>query len=613
MVTATAGEQTASGTAGADGSYSLDLLLPPDSTDFVTLSATGAGDQSYVQFTSLVGSARSVIGQAQNGTVGSGQNFATNITNVSTAAAVLAQQANGGNPITSDAQLAAASATVKGQDVLDLATALKLAVDAPADHPLPQGQTSTLSLAQDPQASAAFISQVQNDDPDGFAQASNDIAADPDLTQPLPADATPADLTAAVLSTDPGFSFNNSGRVTGYSFNADGSGHLSNSSLDGDMSWSLNGSRIHIAYAAPAGFVTFPFIICNGVPRQVQATYTTSADDLSYLSSSAVAVTNTYTVSYSQSTAGCDAPAVLTSTSALTVLGADSFIPLTAADLTGMLALPVYDTTLANGNRFGADLATLKSDGTGTTAILGKSFTWTLSNGSVTADFGNGVVGHYGKLRQLNDLVSDVYYAFDTPQGHYTDAGVVIGADPAGVPLSDAAVPGRYFQFGNTDPSSAFALRFDTGGTGSQENYYLDNGNQPQVDDSSNDAGQAFRWTIENGRVNVRRTYDSTVNGYTNCVPNGSNCYAFDLRSIVPLAVEDSTYYWIEQRQSAQGPLQANTPFTLLARYYDKQAPVPTAQARADLARVAASRAAKARHAAVQHSRRPLAAHARKS
>ena len=115
-------------------------------------------------------------------------------------------------------------------------------------------------------ASAAFISQVQNDDPDGFAQASNDIAADPDLTQPLPADATPADLTAAVLSTDPGFSFNNSGRVTGYSFNADGSGHLSNSSLDGDMSWSLNGSRIHIAYAAPAGFVTFPFIICNGVP-----------------------------------------------------------------------------------------------------------------------------------------------------------------------------------------------------------------------------------------------------------------------------------------------------------------------------------------------------------
>ena len=50
---------------------------------------------------------------------------------MSTAAAVLMQEANGGNAITSDAALATLSGQVNAQEVLDLATAIKLAVDEP--------------------------------------------------------------------------------------------------------------------------------------------------------------------------------------------------------------------------------------------------------------------------------------------------------------------------------------------------------------------------------------------------------------------------------------------------------------------------------------------------
>jgi hypothetical protein len=47
------------------------------------------------------------------------------------------------------------------------------------------------------------------------------------------------------------------------------------------------------------------------------------------------------------------------------------------------------------------------------------------------------------------------------------------------------------------------------------------------------------------------------------------NCTLYDQRRIIPLAMEGSRVYWIEERQTAFGPISASTPKTRLVRFYD--------------------------------------------
>lgn len=57
IVTATVGDQTFTATADANGNYSLPIEIDEtDAGEFVTLTARGVGDQSYVEFKSLAGS-----------------------------------------------------------------------------------------------------------------------------------------------------------------------------------------------------------------------------------------------------------------------------------------------------------------------------------------------------------------------------------------------------------------------------------------------------------------------------------------------------------------------------------------------------------------------------
>ena len=155
----------------------------------MTLSARGVGDQAFVEFTSLAGSFQSLAAQAgDDDTLSSSENFSTQITNVSTAQAVFLQEANSGQPVTSDAALQSLSATLNAQDVLDLAAVIKLAVDDAASHPLPEGQTSILALASNATARQAFINEVVTNHPEAFAAAQTAIAQDPNLVQPLEGD-----------------------------------------------------------------------------------------------------------------------------------------------------------------------------------------------------------------------------------------------------------------------------------------------------------------------------------------------------------------------------------------------------------------------------------------
>lgn len=585
-VRAVIGGQTFTAVADSNGNYSLAVEVPESAAaGFVALSATGVGAQSFVELTSLAGSLSSLVSRAGgDGVLTAQENFAVQVTNVSTAEAVLLEQANGG-AITSEAQRQAAATTINGADVLELATALKLAIDSAADYPLPAGQTSTLALARNAAVREQFIADAQAQDPDTFQQTQTSVAQDPAVTPPL-ATTTPASLLAAVLSTDAGFTFNFADRVRVFDFNGDGSGSYSASRGTTATTWAISGNTIGVTYAEPVETVSFDVEDCGGTVRQVEAHYVSDGVSLNKISDRTLAITTDFHVSYP------DCPQLsardITETSALTLLVNEDFQALTAADVTGaQQTLQLIDPTQGS---LASDIATFNANGTGSTRLLGQSFTWSLAadGRGVAVTYGNGASATYRILRELDGVVSDGFFDLRSGGERLVDAGASISADPSDpITVTAEAVPGRYYQFGvgNEQVSDSglkgFRLRFDADGTGSQEDDIRDDQGSVVTFDSANTPHYFFRWTVdaEDNAVRVERRFGQT-DGYQ-CQAAANDCRLFDQREIFPLAVEGDRYYWIERRRVAPAGefVTAETPTTYLSRFYDFE-PLATATAK---------------------------------
>ncbi len=512
------------------------------------------------------------------------------VTNVSTAEAVLLAQANGGQPVDTDALLNSLGSAVNGQDVLDLATAIKLAVDSAAEYPLPEGYTSILALASDAEARADFIAAAAAQDAAAFSDTQSAIAGDPALTQPVAAADIPASMTAALLSTDLGFTFNYSNRVSAFGFAQDGTGSLSAGSFNVATTWEVEGSSINVSFAEPVETVSFDVENCGGTIGQVEAHYVSNGLTLNLLSARTLAITETSTISYP----GCPSleTRTVTATSARTLLADEDFQPQTDADIAGQThTFYVYD---AGQGDVIAEVADIEADGTGTTRLLGLSFTWALTADGRTIDvsFSDGSEARYRVLRQIDTFVDDLFYEIDTDDGRYVDAGAQIEVDPVFETVIDAAnVPGRYYQFGIGDEQApavgikGFRLRFDAGGVGSQEDDILEDG-EVVTFDGTNTPSYLTRWAVEEGNLVVRRSYDYVSDAY-NC-QGGPNCIVFDERVIVPLVESDEgRFYVLELRRSNDNGITESTPRTSLARYYDFE---PLAAAKAAKPRAAAAK-----------------------
>ncbi len=605
-VTATIGEQTFTTTAGADGSYTLDMEIEEtDVGGFVTLNARGVGDQAFVEFTSLVGSFQALAAQAgDDGTLSASENFSTQITNVSTAQAVFLQQANDGQPVASDALLMSLVSQINAQDVLSLAAAIKLAVDDPTNNPLPEGQTSILALATDPAARQSFVNDRYENNREAFIAAQVAIAQDPSLIQPLANSVIESYLenegfTTALLSSDAAFSFNYTGRVQHFNLNSGGVGSESSETYEQGFTWQVDGSAIKIVYEEPVVTYSWDIRTCGSTRAQYQGRYVTEGATISFLNPQTVAITTTSDVTYD------NCPDLnsedLVSTSARTVLSMDDFDVIDMTEKYGQAqTIYVWDSTK---NEVVADVAEISEDGTGQTLLTGLTFDWEFNADGgpeeegkiVQVTFSNGTEAQYLSFRDIDDLASDMFWEISTPDGSVLmGAGASIFADPdyAVTEVTEANVVGRYYQFGVGDEISGdsrlkgFHLRFDAGGTGAQVEDEIDiNGNVVTVDETvSGNAARAFRWTIEEGVVGVevvvRRTWDLFYKEY-NCEFDGVNpdCVVFDERRIIPIVVNDTgRYYWLEVRRSDAEEITEDTPATHLARFYDFE-PIEAEQA----------------------------------
>lgn len=521
----------------------------------------------------------------------SSENFATQITNVSTATAVYLQQVNNGNPVTTDAALQTLSGQINAQDVLDLAAAIKLVVDDPTNYSMPTGQTSILELASDATARQLFVNDVYEQNPNAFAAAQLAIATDPALAQPVNPAGIEA-ITTALMSTDAGFTFNYTGRILHFDFNPDGTGFAQSETFDQPLTWELNGSTIEVTYTHSEPVESFDTEYCatDNATRQVRAEYLTSGASVTFLSSRTVAITTTSDVTYTD----CASlqSRVKTETVARTVLSPEDLLPVTAEELAGNTqTLYVYD---AAQEKVTADIAELHADGTGTTRLLGLTFTWHVDEETgrlVQVTFNDGTYAEYGSFRDFDDIVSDIYWEVRTPNDGpvYTGAGASVFADPENpVDLTAETVPGRYYQFGVGDETTNdarlkdFRLRFDANFVGAQENdlrdqtgaVLFDGNGVALTDDETTHAYNAFRWSLDEDSIYVRRTFDTSAHTQA-CEVGAANCIIYDERRIVPLAAvpvgtNTTRIYWLEERRFDELVVTENTPTTRLVRFYDK-------------------------------------------
>jgi hypothetical protein len=249
-VTVTLGGVTYTTVADANGRYTLPITSA-NLDELVKIEAAGASPATGepIEFVNLTGSfSRLLDDQLTEG------GAAGNVTNVTTASYVLVLAASDGEP-TSEEGLRAAETSVDATQLLQLAALIKLIVDDP-DYSLPAGETSLLAFVSDPEAVAAYLATVPQEDLNGaiasILQDSNLVAgfaaADiPSRYYSIPA-AQPGYLARQGQILE--FSVNGSGRLLDYN-------QVFGRPINEPYSWTVDGGRLVVNFATPVTYDSF--------------------------------------------------------------------------------------------------------------------------------------------------------------------------------------------------------------------------------------------------------------------------------------------------------------------------------------------------------------------
>ena len=180
-VVAAVGAQRFTATADAEGRYSLPVVSSTPS-DFVTLTATGAGAQSAVVLSSLVGEVSGLAAAVQGDAVTSAAARGLMVTHLSSAQAGFMAQA--GRLPASNAELLEAAQKLDSMAVLDAAALVKLVVDFGVA--LPAGMATTRDLLASAPLLTAFEDARRLANATQLTAVRDSVLADPALASPPP-------------------------------------------------------------------------------------------------------------------------------------------------------------------------------------------------------------------------------------------------------------------------------------------------------------------------------------------------------------------------------------------------------------------------------------------
>ena len=241
-VTISAGGSSAQVQAGSDGSYSLELIVDESEVkDLVQIKARGTGEQSNVEFWSLLNSVETVIEQAgEDGVLQKDENFSVNVTNVTTAEYAIITR-DGETP-QDDEALKSALLNVDADEKLQLATLIKVVVDNP-DFELPEGVENTLELVSSPETVEAFEAEVNEKDPTIIEKTKTEIKEDTDLvTGPS------GSLVGEYILQSPRYYNNIAYHV---SLKEDNTGVIHGIDQQAISSWALDDNKLALTFAEP--------------------------------------------------------------------------------------------------------------------------------------------------------------------------------------------------------------------------------------------------------------------------------------------------------------------------------------------------------------------------
>jgi hypothetical protein len=481
------------------------------------------------------------------------------------------------------------SASLNSQDVLDLATAIKLLVDHAEDYPMPDGQPSMTALLSNTTVREELIDAAYLLDQAAFVATQNSIVSDATLVKPITPSSVPGNLIATTLPSDLPNTYAGVDRAIAYTFDVDGTGTATSSYWHRNMTWSVSGGSIDIVYASPIQSFGIERGVCPEVPgfgygvQEITFDYTSRGATLRQLSDHILAVTEDRLISYRDCGPTGETE---TFTTARTIIDSSNTQSIDAADLGDTTrTLWVYDEVSDphEDDPFAVivmpDIADLHADGTGTTRVFGKTFTWALDANAkvVTATFADGTVAKYRSLRDVEDVATDVFYDLTLPNGNrHVGASVSILADEPAFSFTPNNVVGRHYWLGIGDAGAppeikGYRSRLDADGTGSREDEIVDESGNVSVLDvtEANLLGLNWGlfWHLDGHDLILERTRDS-FDSFNCSLLDDPQCVVYDQRRHIPLASDGArSYSLVRYLYDGQGVDESSSRQTYIAMY----------------------------------------------
>lgn len=460
-------------TADADGNFTLDVVaVTPD--DFVTLRADGVANQAGYTLTSTVGSVDSLHSEAPGDAlvVSSDDVEALDVTHISTALAVLAEQVNG-VPITSDAALAAGQSGVEGAKLLTMAAVIKTVINND-NVALPAGTNNTLDLVSDPVALDDFIEVLETNFANEF-QAALNAPRRPGQGGYSPAE-VPGAQYFALFKEQPLF-----GRAFVFDFEAGGTGSvLLNNGSASIAAWTVNadGHIVVDLFDSPVSvsfdFCTYPgqtVSQCQALSRIDQVTLVRLVNGTPY--DQVYVLARTLTTFPDDPVPDEIMESARDENSLFLGFRNDGIVPFQPAELSGARIATYYvrennnSIGLANPD-LGADFLTFNSNGTGSTDRRNFVFSWEIdADGIADVTFANGDNNRYVRVRDnggISRVINVVAQANGKTAAHMFEAVAYDGVSA----FTEAMLLNRRYRglFAIVDPVFDFDYLFLPGGTG---------------------------------------------------------------------------------------------------------------------------------------------------
>ena len=579
-ITITVGNRSFTGTANADGDFSIPVTIPQSETaSFVRIRALGGSNQPAVRFLSLLGTFAALQTAAgADAVLTRDEAFRVNVTNISTAEAALASEASdamvpgvranhrdarssGEQLVTTDAELTALLMAVNYDEVIDIAQSIALIVDR--GYALPGTISNTLEFAQARDARGQFLADARALSSTIDEDTLRDLLNDREVVQGVTAASLPpvAYVATSAASTEENLIGNGASPAgSRLEFNTDGTGRFSNNEFDTPMNWTLGTGATGVAGTVLVRFASnpsypYPRTVFDPNDPDTIITITCIRElesvDLLLLSTSAVqqrvSIREVCPVESESSTGEVIRTAMF--------LQPSQFAALTAADVSGQTftlttrnAAPAT-IDLDNPN-YEDDLLTLNIDGTGTT-FLGRTVAWTVnSDASVSLTLSNDTRIRYRLLRPLfGNAAVLVLSEYETPAGTYVvvspsyrNNGTLTFSTATQAGVFYASGVGEITEFtGARSEAEARLLKgfaielFPTGGFSQVADFlqFNDDGTATRRFSPSNDDPRR-RWAIRSNGVLVTQSFIFD----RGCVIDTTdpNCTLLTMRESVPLS-----------------------------------------------------------------------------